>query len=373
MTPLDRSSPFGAVVLAMLPAVLDQTMLATALPVIAGDLGPRHRRLVGRDRVRRRRRGGHAAVGQARRPPRPQAHARAGARRCSSPPRRCAASRRTSTQLIVLRLVQGTAAGGLMALAMAVGRRSRRAARARPLPGLHRGDVRRRDHRRAAARRRAGRGRELALGVPRQPAGRRSWRWSRLRLRLPAAPVEPPAHPLDGLGAALLAAATSTLMLACIEARRPPGTRAVADAGRCARAALVVQERRAADPIVPLRPAAHAHGRARERGAVPRDRRAVRGHGVRAAVPADDDGRDADRGRPAARPGDARHHRLDHAVRARDRAHRPLQALPGRRAGADDRRAGRAGRASPATRRAWHRRSRWSCSGSASGWSPRCS
>src|SRR5918999_5406280 len=31
--------PFAAVVLAMLPAVLDQTMLATALPVIAGDLG----------------------------------------------------------------------------------------------------------------------------------------------------------------------------------------------------------------------------------------------------------------------------------------------------------------------------------------------
>src|SRR3954464_7521718 len=31
--------PFAAVVLSMLPAVLDQTMLATALPVIAGDLG----------------------------------------------------------------------------------------------------------------------------------------------------------------------------------------------------------------------------------------------------------------------------------------------------------------------------------------------
>src|ERR687890_913068 len=31
--------PFAAVVLAMLPAVLDQTMLATGLPVIAGDLG----------------------------------------------------------------------------------------------------------------------------------------------------------------------------------------------------------------------------------------------------------------------------------------------------------------------------------------------
>src|SRR4051812_45347012 len=31
--------PFAAIVAAMLPAVLDQTILATALPVIAGDLG----------------------------------------------------------------------------------------------------------------------------------------------------------------------------------------------------------------------------------------------------------------------------------------------------------------------------------------------
>src|SRR6266542_41368 len=31
--------PFSAIVLAMLPAVLDQTILATALPTIAGDLG----------------------------------------------------------------------------------------------------------------------------------------------------------------------------------------------------------------------------------------------------------------------------------------------------------------------------------------------
>src|SRR5919107_3338731 len=31
--------PFAAVVLAMLPAVLDQTILATALPTIAGELG----------------------------------------------------------------------------------------------------------------------------------------------------------------------------------------------------------------------------------------------------------------------------------------------------------------------------------------------
>src|SRR5215217_5770131 len=40
--PVERAStlvPFAAIVLAMLPAVLDQTILATALPVIAGDLG----------------------------------------------------------------------------------------------------------------------------------------------------------------------------------------------------------------------------------------------------------------------------------------------------------------------------------------------
>ena len=34
-----RLVPFAAIVLAMLPAVLDQTILATALPTIAADLG----------------------------------------------------------------------------------------------------------------------------------------------------------------------------------------------------------------------------------------------------------------------------------------------------------------------------------------------
>src|SRR3954467_7037616 len=40
--PVERTSvalPFAAIVLAMLPAVLDQTILATALPVVARDLG----------------------------------------------------------------------------------------------------------------------------------------------------------------------------------------------------------------------------------------------------------------------------------------------------------------------------------------------
>ena len=90
-----------------------------------------------------------------------------------------------------------------------------------------------------------------------------SWRWVffvnlpvglvaliGLRLRLPAPAVEPPGHPLDGIGAALLAAATSTLMLACIQ---DGGRPALIAATVVLSVALVVQERRAADPIVPLR------------------------------------------------------------------------------------------------------------------------
>src|SRR4051794_36983550 len=38
-TPPEIRLPFAAIVLAMLPAVLDQTILATALPTIATDLG----------------------------------------------------------------------------------------------------------------------------------------------------------------------------------------------------------------------------------------------------------------------------------------------------------------------------------------------
>src|SRR5919108_4437191 len=110
--------PFGAVVLAMLPAVLDQTMLATGLPVIAADLGrisdvswvvtayvvaaaaatPLWGKLG--DRLGRKRMLELALIGFV------AASALCGAAQ-------------DMTQLIVLRLVQGTTAGGLMALAMA--------------------------------------------------------------------------------------------------------------------------------------------------------------------------------------------------------------------------------------------------------------
>ncbi|MGH2763902.1 MAG: MFS transporter, partial [Thermoleophilaceae bacterium] len=110
--------PFAAVVLAMLPAVLDQTMLATGLPVIAGELGqvsdvswvvvayvvaaaaatPLWGKLG--DRVGRKRMLELALLGFV------AASALCGAAQ-------------DITQLIVLRLVQGIAAGGLMAMAMA--------------------------------------------------------------------------------------------------------------------------------------------------------------------------------------------------------------------------------------------------------------
>ena len=72
-----------------------------------------------------------------------------------------------------------------------------------------------------------------------------------LRLRVPAAPVEPPAHPLDTLGAGLLAAATSTLLLACVQdaGRVPLAGATLALGARARRPASAAR----ADPIVPLR------------------------------------------------------------------------------------------------------------------------
>ena len=191
--------PFAAIVLAMLPAVLDQTILATALPVDRRRPRPPHRRLVGGHRLRRRRRRDDAAVGQARRPPRAQAAARGRAAVFVAASALCGAAQ-DITQLIVLRVVQGAAAGGLMTLAMAAVGDLVAPARARPLPGLHRGDLRGRDDRRPADRRRPRRARELALGLPRQPAARRR------RARRPApAPAGArgrgrPTRPLDVLG-----------------------------------------------------------------------------------------------------------------------------------------------------------------------------
>jgi EmrB/QacA subfamily drug resistance transporter len=247
--------PFAAIVLAMLPAVLDQTILATALPVIARDLGsitdvswvvtayvvaaaattPLWGKLGDRH--------GRKLLLQVSLSVFVLASALCGAAQ-------------TITELVALRVVQGAAAGGLMALAMAavgdlVEPRER---------GRYQGYI-------AAAFAVATIVGPLIGGVLVDHA---SWRWvffvnlpvgvaalTGLALRLPAPHTDPPDRPLDALGAALLAAATSALLLTCIwggdryawDSAPILGLMAatVALAG-----VLLARERRAADPVVPF-------------------------------------------------------------------------------------------------------------------------
>jgi EmrB/QacA subfamily drug resistance transporter len=247
--------PFAAIVLALLPAVLDQTILTTALPVIAGDLGslsdlswvvtayvvaaaastPLWGKLADRH--------GRKLLLQVALGVFVIASALCGAVQ-------------DITQLIVLRFVQGAAAGGLMTLAMAavgdlVAPRER---------GRYQGYI-------AGAFAVASIVGPLIGGVLVDHA---SWRWiflinlpvgvgalAGLSLRLPAPPTERPERPLDVSGAALLAGATIALMLTCIwggqrYAWASGPIVALIAATVVLSGALLVRERRAADPIVPF-------------------------------------------------------------------------------------------------------------------------
>jgi EmrB/QacA subfamily drug resistance transporter len=249
------SLPFAAIVLAMLPAVLDQTMLATALPTIASDLG----RLADVSWVV----SAYVVAAAASTPLWGKLGDRHGRKRLLeivlamflAASALCGLAQ-DITVVIVSRAVQGAAAGGLMTLAMAavgdlVSPRER---------GRYQGYI-------AAT---------FALATVAGPllggllVDQASWRWvfyvnlplglvafAGLRSRLPVPVVEPPAHPVDGAGAGLLAGATGGLMLACVwggqrYAWDSPVILGLIAATLLLCAGLVRRERRAPDPIVPL-------------------------------------------------------------------------------------------------------------------------
>jgi EmrB/QacA subfamily drug resistance transporter len=247
--------PFAAIVLAMLPAVLDQTILATALPTIATDLG----RLSDVSWVVT----AYVVAAAAATPLWGKLGDRHGRKRLleASLVMFLGASAlcgiaQDLTLLVIFRAVQGVAAGGLMALAYAaVGDLVSPRERAR-----YQGYI-------TAAFAVATVVGPLLGGALVQHA---SWRWvfyvnlplgllalAGLRLRLPATTVEKPDRRLDATGALFLAGATVAFLLACIWG----GTRfewgsteivGLIAISAVLAVALVLRERRASDPVVPL-------------------------------------------------------------------------------------------------------------------------
>jgi EmrB/QacA subfamily drug resistance transporter len=247
---------FVAIVLAMLPAVLDQTILATALPTIATGLG----RLADVSWVV----SAYVVSAAAATPLWGKLGDRHGRKRLLevslaiflAASALCGIAQ-SLTMLIVSRAMQGAAAGGLMTLAYAavgdlVSPRER---------GRYQGYI-------AATFAAAAAVGPLLGGLLVQHA---SWRWvfyanlpvgflalAGLRLRVPAAATQSPKTALDVAGAALLATATAALMLVCIwggQRYRWGSPEIIGLLGLLAFSALtlVARTRRAEDPIVPLR------------------------------------------------------------------------------------------------------------------------
>ena len=246
---------FWAIVLAMLPAVLDQTVLATALPTIASDLG----RLADVSWVVT----AYVVAAAAAAPLWGKLGDRRGRKLMLelslvvflSASAVCGVAQGV-WMLVVARAAQGAAAGGLMSLAQAsvgdlVSPRER---------GRYQGHI-------MAVFAVAAAVGPLLGGLLVDHA---SWRWvfyinlpigalalAVLHLRLPASSPEAPRSRLDLAGAALLATATSALLLACIWGGQryqwgSPEIVALLLGFAVAAAALVARTMREADPIVPL-------------------------------------------------------------------------------------------------------------------------
>ena len=121
---------FSGLMLVVLLAALDQTIVATALPTIVGDLGGLEPARVGDQRVPARADGCHAAsTASSATCTGASASCRApSCCSCSAP--RCAGSHTSMTELIAFRAVQGLGAGGLIVLTQSVSATSCRHANA---------------------------------------------------------------------------------------------------------------------------------------------------------------------------------------------------------------------------------------------------
>jgi EmrB/QacA subfamily drug resistance transporter len=260
--PLERTArrpevrtAFAVLVLAMLPAVLDQTVLAAALPVIAGQLGS----LDDVSHVVT----AYVLTATASTPLWGKLGDRHGRRTLLGAALAlfllasavCGAAQSLG-QLIAARAVQGVAAGGLMSLAMAsVGDLVEPRERAR-----WQGRI-------AAVFAAATVAGPLVGGLLVEHA---SWRWvfyvngpigllaiAGLWRFLPAGTRAPSREPFDTAGAALLVLAAGAAMLAISLGGRTlgwtsAGLVALVALALSASAAFVARERRAADPVVPL-------------------------------------------------------------------------------------------------------------------------
>ena len=257
---------FSALLLVLLLAALDQTIVATALPTIVGDLGGSSTcpgwspRTAGLDHRRRRSTASSATSTGA-------SCAHVGDRPL---PDRLGAvrARAEHAELIAFRALQGLGGGGLMVTTIAVDRRHRPAARARPVPGLLRRRLRRLDGGRPAGRRLHRRQPVLALDLLRQHPARRAR--ARRDRRSCSTPAPSASATIDYLGAALLAGGLSSIVLFTSLGGTTYRLGLAADhrAGRARRRAARALRvrgaaRRRADPAARAVPEPHLRGPAR--------------------------------------------------------------------------------------------------------------
>ena len=335
---------FAGLLLAMLLASLDQTIVATALPTIVRDLGGLDQLswvvtayLLGATVTMPL--WGRASDLYGRKP---LFLAAIGVFLAGSA---LSGAAQDLTQLIAFRALQGLGAGGLMTLAMAivaeiVSPRER---------GRYQGYIQMVFVIASVAG-------PLLGGVF---ADHLSWRWVfYVNLPIGAAtvalivsalhlPVERKPVRIDSLGAALLAggltlpAARHHLGRARVRVGLRGDRRARRGRGRAAGAVRRAgAPGRGADPAAAAVPPAGVRDRLRR--AVPDHARVLRGHRLHAGLPAGRHRRDRDRVGPAPAPAAAGGDREHGDRRPRDLAHRPLQGVPGHRAGADGGRPGAA-------------------------------